>query len=484
METEVRKIIEQTEIEYEKCFDMLCALKKEDHLAIQKLFSDFQPTLANAIFNIEAKRIDVINNEKGLIRNKERIGKSEFIEKIKKLAKYKEALQRTFYIGKSLGDAFAFFFYFNDRELLNKHLAKPENNIPISIGGRGEVEFITKTRQVGSQFLLYHGITNILRIGDFSLFDAKDWTISGLAELKTQHKEKGVLNITFSALGKKDKMKIPLIANEQNKDAVKPHQLDDFVLKKLKRQMETIGDTFVEDKKKVSENRKIYSTYLPTALEECLANSAHALYNYVKADSGLIMMRIPFQGNSLHERLFIEEKLDSEKFDPLITSLAKSILNSEGYHNNFEVSTILYSPQGKPRLQLGITPLFWHTISPALLKQIYFQEVGVITIFNPSFLMSKLAEHGFVYYSAISDKKIRLGKFMRDSETAWVIENFGFFKQLVKTFLQSEESIVQLFNSLPISENFDPSKPQRFNIDILQHFLGFDPFKNFTKSEN
>ena len=86
--------------------------------------------------------------------------------------------------------------------MLRKHLEHPAiRHFPTGIGGRGEVEFIRQAR-AEKHFLLHHGITTFLRIGDISFVDLRRRTVSGLGELKSHGTQPGHVYVTLHAISK------------------------------------------------------------------------------------------------------------------------------------------------------------------------------------------------------------------------------------------------------------------------------------------
>lgn len=99
---------------------------------------------------------------------------------------YKEELKMIINQCKSIGDGYAWIFYRNNIEELREHLKHEDNGLfPVRNGGIGEIEFISKNKVFEGCLVLYHSITHILRIGDFSLI-TMDGKLAGLGEIKTR----------------------------------------------------------------------------------------------------------------------------------------------------------------------------------------------------------------------------------------------------------------------------------------------------------
>jgi hypothetical protein len=71
--TAIRKLINQTEVEYLKCWKVLSLLKDgpTSELAVEELL-DFQPTLASAIFRLDEKYLALTHEQSSLIKGSSR----------------------------------------------------------------------------------------------------------------------------------------------------------------------------------------------------------------------------------------------------------------------------------------------------------------------------------------------------------------------------------------------------------------------------
>ena len=75
-----------------------------------------------------------------------------------------------------------------NRPELDMHFEHPSTGLFVAgIGGKGEIEFIKNNQNLDGLFVVYHGITDMLRVGDFSLY-ANGMGIVGVGELKSQRK--------------------------------------------------------------------------------------------------------------------------------------------------------------------------------------------------------------------------------------------------------------------------------------------------------
>ena len=206
-----RKAIEnefaQADKALEHCWGLLIDLKAfsiETKHFVER-FITFQDTLATMIFRLQTLREQIIAEEKSLVTNKSKYKLDWFIKRLKLLARYKKGIDLVVSMGKAQGDAYAYFFYQNDLALLSEHYGHERViNHTAGIGERGELEFLKKVKQIEGNFTLFHGITNILRYGDFSFIDLKSLKVIHVGELKTSQVDHQTLDLNLHLIRRKD----------------------------------------------------------------------------------------------------------------------------------------------------------------------------------------------------------------------------------------------------------------------------------------
>src|SRR5207249_3075283 len=152
-----------------------------------------QSTLADALYKIEERRQLIGRRQKTLVARKDRYDARWFTAQMRSLGRRATALTALTEIGKSIGDAFVWFFYHRSQPLLQHHLRRPSpGRIPTGIGGRGELEFVRRTH-LPNHFLLYHGVTSFLKIGDVSFVDRRTLEVVAIGELKSQQLRPGTI---------------------------------------------------------------------------------------------------------------------------------------------------------------------------------------------------------------------------------------------------------------------------------------------------
>ena len=165
----------------------------------------FQEKLAITIIRLQSMRSKVVAEEKYRVKNKSSFNQAWFNSRMKLLSNYKKGIDSVINMSKSFGDAFAYFFYQFDEELLNKHLNHQKIvNHSVDIGKRGEFEFIKKIKHIEGHFTLFHDMTNILRYGDFSFINLKTLKIEKIGELKTTKVDFQTLNLSLTFFKRSD----------------------------------------------------------------------------------------------------------------------------------------------------------------------------------------------------------------------------------------------------------------------------------------
>jgi len=191
---QVKEVIDKADDIFHNCFNWL-KHPNSDNKKDNSYLMRFQSELAQGLFDLMQFYQDICRNEKKLIIHKADYKYSWFSNRMSRFKEYKEFLSNAIQIGKSIGDAFAWMFFQTNMDILQKHLLHNDNGLFVSgIGGLGEIEFIKNNPMFDGSFVVYHGITSILRIGDFSLYHPKVG-IYATGELKTKDMGNGLIEV-------------------------------------------------------------------------------------------------------------------------------------------------------------------------------------------------------------------------------------------------------------------------------------------------
>lgn len=441
MHVSVKKIKETykyCEESFESCWRTLEALKRAGE-GSKELASElimFQEKLALALYKLQKLRNRIAERMRYLVGRKDNYKKEWFSRRMKNLSAYSAGMSQTINIGKAIGDAFVFFFYRNNLDLLeSQYLHERIEGFVAGTGGDGEMSFLQTHKHLEGKFTIYHGITNILRYGDFSFYDLKTHEITQIAEMKTKKLEGNELELSLTLVGTKT-MKKP---KDQTTSKVKPHPgMDQKTADKLKRQVEAILK-IVKPKKESDFSATLEGSFYFRDIAELFNKTGMAKPHFVQASEGLLFAGVRFPKASLYTRMF------NRKFTRLLESLpdniiepAKKLIKKDSPNNSLIMGQLLYNPDFGDKNTSGTIPLFWYPLNPSLLKDLYFTQFFVLSLFNPAHLIGELHTNGYhvdsKYLSAAT--RNNQGGFKKG------VQQFDLFISYIVNFLQSEKSVL------------------------------------------
>ena len=434
-EFEVVKIIAAAEITLNKCFEMLLDFKTNKGSISVALF-DFQPMLSQCLYNLMRFYQKLNKYKKTLINEKNKFKESDFSSLMKLNSKHLHAVRSCIEIGKNIGDAFVWFFFRNNREELEKHLNHEPTGLFVSgIGGQGEIEFVKNNQTINGFYVIYHSITNVLRIGDFSLYDI-DKGIVGVGEIKSKPiNDKLKVTATFVL---KDTIQCQKIAYtpQENKIENRISELKcDFprIERQIKAQIGLIQSKETDElmKMQVINDISILNALQPTV--PVVLNS----------DNSMAVIGVWTFNKSLSEVLLNDEyceSLPNKEIQKYISFLNKP----ESLYNAFFVGEL------DTKLNQLNSPVVWWRINDTICKDIYFKRIKILNIFNPATLIQYFINDGFSITNAssldkyiiekmIDNHKIQIGRF--DSLCYLIMNDFMRTKDVYNTYKKSLDSI-------------------------------------------
>lgn len=416
----------------EFCWDVLTDLKNlsvKDNSFIGRLLI-FQEKLATTIFRLQSIRNNIILEEKNYITNKTNYNNEWFRSKMKLLSTFKKGIDSVVNMSKSIGDAFAYFFYQFDEELLSKHLNHQRIiNNSADIGKRGELEFIKNIKHIEGHFTLFHDMTNILRYGDFSFINLKTLKIEKIGELKTKKVDSQTLNLSLTFFKRKDFI-------------TKTETVKDSELEKTRNGRQILGmvNFLIPDNNENDLKKKLYNPTYTKELESLLNSSKKYEGNFVQVSDGLAFISLKSKKSSLFKKIFYTDfkknGLD-EKFKLNYIEIVKNLVKKDSENNTIIIGQLLYNPDLTDKNTPGTVPLFWHPLKNNLLKQMYFLDTVVISLFNPIHLIEKIEKLGYYVDSKYANKKSEEIKPQKG------IERFDLFISYIINFLMTESFVIE-----------------------------------------
>lgn len=419
---------------------------------------DFQVILAEAMYNLSVAHTDASRMERELIARKPRLSKSWMAGRMRALAERKTVLERAVGIGKSFGDAFAWFFYQNDRALLDEHLQQPATSmISAGVGGRAEVSFIRGVRMINRRLVIYHGTTSLLRLGDISLVELNPLRVLGIAELKAGALRGGRVQVVASFIGSRTRLTPEDLlaindappAVEEGSDAPESETLPTETLSpaaqaRFDRQLKRTRDAIAAAGKSRDEGRLVSSASSYTgALNDLVGRARQRGFTYgrLAPSLGAVVYRPPRAG--LHARLTAGSgPLVGELPSTLGEDMTKLLIPGSP-HNHLITGGIHYAAN-QPALLRGTVPLFWWDMASDVIRQILMGEITVMTLFNPAYLLHRIEAEGFAVTRFNPPDGFGVEREF-EGGAKMSVENFSYFARLIPAVMFSEDQVVELF---------------------------------------
>ncbi len=444
----IKKLIDSTETQYLKCWDILCSFKNYNSNpdSAQRIL-EFQPILSSAIYSLEKKYCAIHQDKEKIIKRKNVLSPTWFRNKLKLFSDYQSAIKSAISIGKSIGDAFAWFFYQNERGHLIEHLKhKKVSHMPTGIGGIGELEFLRKIRGIEGHLTIYHGTTNILRLGDVSFIDLKTLELTAIGEIKTKKIDQQTIQISLFLIGPKIPERFTISTHIKKGESFEI-DLPDKMKSRLKRQIKNIAQSFesLPNTKLTTKNELFDKTYIPE-LNILARNLKTSTFTYRKAGNGLLLVAYKNNHNSLSSKVMGSSTFNgNKKLDKLVNE-AFQIIDKTSTENSIGINSLHYSKDSECKIMPGMVPTFWWPIGVDFLKKIYFHDALIFTLFNPLYILRRLKSFGFTIDWDENRRKYKLTQ--KSNEAGLQLENFDFFLKLVSECLFSEEMIFELIERI------------------------------------
>lgn len=432
----------------------------------------FQPTLVQALFDIEDIHRLLGKRKRFLISRKPSVNSKWFEREVRSLSQYSGVLTGLTDIGRSVGDAFAWFFYCKSQHMLQRHLRYPASKrMPAGVGGRGELEFLKQVHPPG-HFLLYHGITSFLTIGDVSLIDLQTFEVVSLGELKSDQIGPGVLHIRLHTVSRKPES-LPFAPKDELLGGVfvtaRPAApaLPDNARLRLERQLEAMANVIKYDP--VNGRSDVHDAYHfqeLTGVAEAIGKKNHA---YVRIDAGLLVVAVRPSTQSFSGRLMSQVSGQDvvRRLDGLVENVL-SILDPEMAEEN-----CLLIGSMKTLISADAVPLFWWPVAPDFLERIYFREIEIVTAYNPAHLVRQLRSVGFQVERTLGPAAPEY-KIKRDTGTGGRVEitTVRHFINLIQNHLMKERKIVDMLLTLVnAAENGRLPENSEVEISIVHHVI-------------
>lgn len=449
----VKEKIMTAEAVLEQCFTMLLDIKYATE-ALGNAIIEFQPLLGDCLFSLMEFYHELQDEKKTLISQKAAFPPEQFKLYMQTNAKHLSTVSECIKIGKSLGDAFVWFFYHKNRAELDMHFDHPSTGLfTAGIGGKGELAFIKNNQNFDGLFVVYHGITDMLRVGDFSLY-AGNSGIVGIGELKTVQ-DGDHLKVSASITSKVD-ISAPEGATKETRPF--PETVKELTksFPQLPRQLE------LQDKvvgvKVTGPSSNHYADYEYNLIDSLSPENPVVL----NEDHSLLLCAQWSKYSSLFDILSNSE---SAYTPPGLSDAALDLTKPESPYNSAtisELTTHLYHPR---------MPILWWKIDDGKCKDIYFKKISISTVFNPAKLIQHFLDEGFCVSSFGQVQDIKL---VRDKDGKHI--EFGqiqMFCDLISHSLMTTEAAFSMIQG--IITNFEAGAIQPgTKVDMHIHLNNFE----------
>lgn len=471
---QIEQLVNRAEATFVDCWGLISSMKmgKLQEYPLASL-TDFQPMLATTIFEL-CRLYRVIEQEKiDRVRHKKSYSKKWFRARMYFLSKQQDVLNKTISVGKGIGDAFVWFFYQRDRHYLAEHLAlQTQHHTPPGIGGAGELEFIKNIQKLQGYFILYHGNTNILRLGDLTLIDLATFRVAGIGELKSRSLELGKLNITLLISG--PNLNIDILEN----DTSKPRHakgvgevagtLTASGQDRLNRQIKRISNSFKKLGGMPDKKVKLEIDGQIDSLAKFITGLKPGRFSFQQFGKSLLLVGYKEPNKSLYKKLSTTDPAHFATRLSGIEASALKLISNDRNDNSLVIDSFFYDKNGNSRHIPGMTHFVWWPLAQEAAKSVVFQDVMIFTIFNPVHFMAALEAAGFTVEET-GKLNWQICKTCDGHKLA--VDGMNYYLAMIQHYLFSEDEIVAFIrDSAELIGNSSSGKPQRVELLIEQKF--------------
>ena len=433
----IAEIIKQAEKDLTKCFSILISLKRKSFNGLE----DFQPMLAETLYNLT----NTYNDIRAIY--KESLQKQQNSENAKEWKAYKEAIKFLMKIGQNMGDIFAWYFYSNNLNLLQKHYEHDETGFfTPRLGGYGEVEFLRNFQFVGGCLLILHANTTLLRVADFSIYHPNKGIV-GTIELTTEKPAGNFFDINANIVSDNIEI-VNAISNDIKKIS------SNIVAEKKEPKIADVSrfEKQIEKQKRLVDTSKVYENitqkYYDAEVE--ILDKAYKNSVAINTDKFLVVLAKSSYHKTFEERLLTKQSSELPPISSLSECLSNGFIKDDSKFNMYklgEISPFDISP--------NTTPIFFRDMSSDLYYDMLFCKTQLITMLNPSFILDYLSKNKCHVLVDKEKKKVEVTKEVNEKEYKI---NMDCLFNVISSFMLSEKAVIQLLDE--ILERIE-TEPQR-----------------------
>ena len=466
--TKVVAVIDRAGAKFEWCWNAFSKHKEATtDSSIGRDLVAVQNELISAQWMLNVQYRAIVQEKERLIAGKQKYQGTWFSRRMARLDHYLKAIKSAIGIGKTIGDGYAWIFYHHDVHLIEQHFRRqPQTNLPPGVGGIGERAFVEKLQGFNKHFVLYHGITSFLRIGDVSFINLKTARVASIGEIKTKRIAEDKYEITLGCLYG-ESFNFPSGAFGQKRPESE-EQMPQATKDRFRRQMDEMARAFSSSKEWEGQTpTKVTGSIYFDELDQAITKSRQSGFCYQKAGNSLLIGAIHLRERKLSGRLLssnienLQEGLDAVK------EHNSSIGNNSLSDNCLFLSTLGFGTDGLPIVAPGTIPLFWWPIKRENLHDLVFGRVVILTMHNPAHFWELLRQNGFVVNVNSRGRLVTATR--TEGKRVARLENMDYFRGLSGQFLLSDESVMRLVEKMIKSadaQNFERPIRNRHNASL------------------
>ncbi len=476
---QVDAALNRAEENLRRCWHLLVAFRKgKSNASDVHPVIELEPLLVEELFRLSKLHHALASEKRRRVEAKAHYSRAWFNRRMAFLDRQQTRIEEAIGVGRAIGNAFAWFFYQNDRELLGKHLAEPlTKTMSAGIGGIGEREFAKNARMLGSWMVLHHCVTDMLRIGDVSLINLKTLRVAGLGELKSHEYTPGKVTVSVTVLGDRPdvSLKAAVAPVDRTIDAGRDvtSQLSPAAAARLDRQLNKIQVSQAASRRTPDSLVSLITDNQMKTFEAFLQDTRKQTVSYAQTGASQTFFSWRFRKVRWARRISGAKPgtkpapAVKERFKKLPDFVLKT-MNPQRKDNALILESFFYDRTGRFELMSGMTHPFWWPIDSTLLEQVLFKDVMVFSVFNPAWLYKKFEEEGFT----VEAKDIHHPRVSKsDGNMVISLEGIPFYYRAIQRYLMDEAAVIKMWQAVAKDPRFSPSGAyHRIDMNIQQKF--------------
>jgi len=386
------------------CFNALHGLKPARGRTYRKsnLFTDFQPRLARAMMSLERTFRRLSAERRRLVARKSNLAESWCVSRLRLVDRREKAINQMLATGYSLGDAFAWFFYQFDPNMLRQHAESPrQRHPPVGYGGLAEVGALNALQGRWPWLALLHSTTSLLRLGDITIFNLSTLTVDAIVEVKSGSRSNDVLAAEMSIVQGRPGFAIDEFTaawstaphQSAGTDAVSDLGLNSRSRARQRRQLEKLTSLLQgrHSKPQIDGGELEISQPPHSSLDSLIRSVPRGRSRSARVSDSLVL--VAFRSHVRNADSYRQSE-SVPKLPATLNTHVRSTVASESSLNFVHMGSIHYQADASPVSWHGSMPVFWWKLGRQSLRDLLFHEIAVVTLWNHAHLIQRLEAEG------------------------------------------------------------------------------------------